>query len=693
MFKNLTLYLSSYILKREIFALPLLVRSKQFQMLFFLLTIPVFITAWFSLHPTYFLISRLAAAFCYLLIAQILVLKLKRWGSQKLLFILFCVPLLLLQGLELISYHHSGSTFNDGFFYHLRLDTIASGIKAYPALSLLPLIYSFLAIFLVAYKFNPSQRLSHRFRKLRTLALYLGLMGVSTLCIDSSFSNFIPSLWNKISAAPTAFDGKKATALGINWRPVDKENIEAKSGKNVIFVYLESVEQVYLNEKLFPGLLPNLQNYIKNSFYLSNIEEFPYTTWTMAGIFSSQCGVPLLSGGLANGNDYLMNDAKEKLVCLGDILKKAGYHQEFMMGSWANFAGQDEFLTSHGYDRVWDFRNLFSKSEDRKYVHGWGLYDDTLYKRVKERLVELEKLNKPFNFSFITIDTHSPSGHVAKSCPKYPGEQEKLLQALHCSDSLFYKFYEWFKGTSLAANTTVFVMSDHLAMRNDLSDKYGDEKRKLIALALGEKAKVIRQRGSHVDIAPTLLDIMGVKTNATFIVGKSLLQENSPKRFNSMSTKFGQEYLLSVLNRISSRKKLCQKEGVRGHKSRTKVSINGELHRMTYVGSEQKPLKRPFVIKLNSAGDILNEGIFDLEDLYSEIENEPDQFYLILGRTDLTLPEQISRHLNTQKSNWFLYLGQPSNMEKTYIKESHLFENLEMNLEACIKVFMPPERR
>ena len=68
------------------------------------------------------------------------------------------------------------------------------------------------------------------------------------------------------------------------------------------------------------------------------------TTFTVAGILSSQCGTPLLFPKGPGGNDILKNGFLQEGFCFGDILHAAGYHQVFMGGASTRFAGKGVFL-------------------------------------------------------------------------------------------------------------------------------------------------------------------------------------------------------------------------------------------------------------------------------------------------------------------------------------------------------------
>ncbi len=179
---------------------------------------------------------------------------------------------------------------------------------------------------------------------------------------------------------------------GLKREALYKSVNEISAGKNVVILYLESVEQMYTDEALYPGLTPFLTSLADEALVFSNIVETQGTNFTVAGILSSQCGTPLLfSGGPGGpgGNDILKNGFMQEAFCLGDILDAAGYHQVFMGGASTRFAGKGVFLSDHGYDEVYGLEELYPYVDDPSYTNNWGLFDDSLLEIAANKFDEL----------------------------------------------------------------------------------------------------------------------------------------------------------------------------------------------------------------------------------------------------------------------------------------------------------------
>lgn len=74
---------------------------------------------------------------------------------------------------------------------------------------------------------------------------------------------------------------------------VSKENIKAEikgKPKNLVIIFLESLEQNMLYQEPFKELTKNLQNIAEEDEFFKNIIQTEFSDWTMAGIHTVLCG-------------------------------------------------------------------------------------------------------------------------------------------------------------------------------------------------------------------------------------------------------------------------------------------------------------------------------------------------------------------------------------------------------------------
>ncbi|MGM0983734.1 MAG: sulfatase-like hydrolase/transferase [Pseudomonadota bacterium] len=297
--------------------------------------------------------------------------------------------------------------------------------------------------------------------------------------------------------------------------------------KNLVLIYAESLERTYFDEAVFPGLLPRLGERQHTGLNFTGIDQLPGMGWTVAGMVGSQCGVPLgrSPGWTSQGS---ASDFLPLATCLGDLLSDAGYSLHYMGGAESDFAGKGRFYQSHGYTHIEGRKELHPRQADPDYENPWGLYDDALLPMVAARFDELSARDAPFVLTTLTLDTHHPNGHRSASCEpsRYADGNNPMLQAVHCSDRLLDELIAHILGSPHAEDTLVVLMSDHMAMRNSASETLEQHPRRNLFLVLGEEVapQEVTRAGSQLDIAPTLLPLLGFDIEALGL-GRNLLGE------------------------------------------------------------------------------------------------------------------------------------------------------------------------
>lgn len=301
--------------------------------------------------------------------------------------------------------------------------------------------------------------------------------------------------------------------------------------KNIVYIYAESLEKSYFNKNIFPNLTPKLSSLIeKNAIEFTNINQVYGTWFTIAGIVSSQCGIPLFT--TSHGNSMQGIDKfYPKAVCLGDILKQDGYFLSFVQGARLNFGGKNKFFTTHQFDRLQGFDEYIDTLGDSSYQHGWGLYDDITVDNIYNEFIELSKKEDKFALFALTLDTHHPDGHLSKSCQDdlYGDGSNSILNTVKCSDELISNLIKQIQSSPYADNTLILLSSDHLAMRNTASEFLDtiDNRRGLFVVfdPSNKSYKEINKNGTMFDVASTLLGFVGIDTDLGF--GRDLSIKNS----------------------------------------------------------------------------------------------------------------------------------------------------------------------
>ncbi|WP_158782169.1 phosphatidylglycerol--membrane-oligosaccharide glycerophosphotransferase [Pantoea sp. BAV 3049] len=443
-------------------------------------------------------------------------------GRNRLWFsaiLLFLGVYIILNASMLASNYFTGEGINDAVIYTITSSLSGAGVGKY-ILPGIGLILALVVLFgLLAWILR--LRKNHHYSILYSLlAVVLAAASVKTTPAYQQVASLIKSQVGKGNTDFYSHYKVPTRQIGGN-KP------------NLVYIYAESLERTYFDQKAFPDLAPELSKIKDNSLDFSNTGQLPGTEYTIAGMVASQCGIPLFAPFDGNASSSLSTFYPQN-VCLGDILKSSGYQNYFYQGASLSFAGKDLFLSSHGFepDHLYGFNELKNVVKDPNYRNDWGWYDDTLLDVVFDKYLELAKQNRPFSLFALTVDTHHPDGFISRSCERkaYPfeGKPNKSFAAVACSQEHIARLIQRIQATPYFRNTIIVVSSDHLAMNNTAWKYLNQHDRSdLFFMVRGDDvtSKVIPVKRSTLDNGATVLDAMG---GDNFIgLGRSSLSSTS----------------------------------------------------------------------------------------------------------------------------------------------------------------------
>ncbi len=424
---------------------------------------------------------------------------------------------LLFIGLYFAADHLTGAGINDSVLFHLTVGMQGAGADVVRDFWLFWAFY-LLAITLLSYGI-------YKFAQHKTGVFYGPFrVGVGAIALALAFA-----------AHPATQDLKQLYRMsqqaGSDAMPAPDGYINAGDirfagkPKNIVYLYLESLERTYMDARVFPGLMPAMQALEKQALSFTDIRQVYNTGWTIAGMTASQCGLPLIApsrGNSMSGIDQFLPAAR----CLGDVLNENGYQLQYMGGADLEFGGKGAFYQSHGFDRVEGFEALSSLLDDPGYVSPWGLHDDTLLAAAKRRYDALSASDGPFGLFLLTLDTHHPDGYENQSCDglTYGAGDNRILNAVRCADMMAADFIDYVMASEGFKDTLLVVSSDHLAMPNGAWDQLETAERRGLFMVFGsdQPAAANPKPGAMIDVAPTLLTLLGADTPA-FGFGRNLL--------------------------------------------------------------------------------------------------------------------------------------------------------------------------
>ena len=315
-----------------------------------------------------------------------------------------------------------------------------------------------------------------------------------------------------------------STYLADNYvDPRDVKMTFPKKKRNLIHIYLESVENSYLNKELGGymdvNLMPELTELYKEGLSFSNTDKFggPHTTyaseWSVAAMINMDTGLPLKIP--MGRNSYGKTGSfLPGAVGIGDILEAQGYNQTIMFGADADFGGLTTYFTTHGKFNIFDHKAAKEKGLIPKdYDVWWGYEDDKLYEYAKDEITRLANENKPFNFTMETADTHFPDGYLSEKAEKKHDSQYANVISYSTKEAV--DFVKWIQKQPFYKDTTVVITGDHPSMDKKFFKNFDPNyERTIINLILNAPIttdNVQNRQYAPFDMFPTILSTLGVE--------------------------------------------------------------------------------------------------------------------------------------------------------------------------------------
>ncbi|MCC8029881.1 MAG: LTA synthase family protein [Lachnospiraceae bacterium] len=325
----------------------------------------------------------------------------------------------------------------------------------------------------------------------------------------------------------TYLEGQSRYSSFIDENYVDPSSVELtfpEEKRNLIYIYLESVEMTYADEAnggaFEENVIPELTQlaldnecFAGDSGVLNGANVTTGASWTMGALFAQTSGLPL-NISIGDNSMDTQDTFFASAVTLGDILDAEGYNQVFLIGSDATFGGRRLYFTEHGGYRIEDYD--YAAEEGRipeDYRVWWGYEDEKLFEFARDDLLELSQEDEPFNLTILTVDTHFEDGYVCDLCGDAFGDNQ-YANVMACSSSQVAEFVEWIQEQDFYEDTTIVISGDHLTMDSDFCEDVDSAyNRRVYTVYINAAAEPVSETArtyTTLDDFPTTLAAMGV---------------------------------------------------------------------------------------------------------------------------------------------------------------------------------------
>lgn len=456
--------------------------------------------------------------------------------------------ILLLHCLEIYNYSMQEDFFNYEFYMsmldvHLLVEQLPYNIK-FLTIGLIYIFCVILVFFFSIKAFERNSRKSNVFLVTLSSLVIISLFCLNSTCIGCFVKMIVAANQNglgKNNSSEIAIDYASFEKVGITTSNVGHDNFVISSEgikKNLVFIILESFEDNFLDEELFPGLAPNLNRFRKdsNTINFSNMDQ--YAGSTAISMFQAFWGFNIVPAvGSSSCYRYVNSDALSKFVSLPYIFTKNGYTWEHIQSS--DISNFYEALIKEGVsfdysEQLKQDKSNYKTRDKNMFDYAWKLFQN-----------KMEAGEHRFVISISTMDSHHPNGRTSNETLEYPQKDAfpsdyeflPLLNATYTTDYYLGEFVDNILKSEEGKNTIIAIMNDHRFM-GDAGGVLKKKYRKNIFMILNtDEGRDISLKGCQIDVAPTIVDYFQIKTNYSFPLGVSLLDNEVKKDYDTRTLK------------------------------------------------------------------------------------------------------------------------------------------------------------
>lgn len=303
--------------------------------------------------------------------------------------------------------------------------------------------------------------------------------------------------------------------------------------QNIIVISLESLQEFAIGLEINgEEVTPFLNQFIQECYYFNNFYQQTSQGKTSDAEFITENSLYAADRGSA-----FYAKSQNQYESLASILKEQGYYTAVFHANEKEFWNRETMYEALGFDHFFD-ESSFVVNEENSF--GWGLTDEGFF---EQTLDYLEELPQPFYAKLLTLTNHYPFEIPEQYQYISPGETNSeivnhYITTVRYLDEALKSFITDLKESELYDNTVIVMYGDHYGLSEsyyeDLAMLLQEEEITLnrhldlqrvpfiIHLPNQEEGEVISTVSGHIDMKPTLLNLVGLPVNEYINFGQDL---------------------------------------------------------------------------------------------------------------------------------------------------------------------------
>jgi phosphoglycerol transferase MdoB-like AlkP superfamily enzyme len=276
---------------------------------------------------------------------------------------------------------------------------------------------------------------------------------------------------------------------------------------NLIVVVEESLGADFSARLGGRGLTPELDRWAERGIWFEQL----YATGTRSarGLEAIVAGFPPTPAPAVLKRE----GAQEGVATLASVLNALEYRSRFIYGGAAHFDNMRGFFLGNGFDTVIERRDYPTP----RHAGSWGVSDEDLFDRALEETDAASERGERYFHLVFSSSHHEPFDIPAGRLSPDVDAPRTQAGAVRYADYALGRFLDSASQRPWYADTLILIVADH-----DVR-VYGDEviplrRFQVPGLIVGAdvSARSVQSLASQIDLAPTLLSLMGIEADVPF---------------------------------------------------------------------------------------------------------------------------------------------------------------------------------